>query len=118
MNKVEMNAAAMQEIAMLPEVLAARIECAQMGEAAAKAIAPVSDIVYHDPKYGHYKDSIHVEVYEGDGTVLLIADDFKANWVEFGTLNPQGSSSGYPAHATLRRGMEAAGFRVTEPRRR
>lgn len=117
MSEVTMNPAALQEIAKLPVVQAALIEAAHKGEAAAIAIAPRSTLVYTEPGYGHYQDSIHVEVYEGDGTVLLVADDFKANWVEFGTLNPQGTSKGFPVHATLRRGMEAAGFEVVAPRR-
>lgn len=117
MSKVKMDPVAIQEITKLPIVQQALIEAAHLGEAAAFAIAPRSSMTYTHPDYGHYQDSIHVEVYEGDGKVVLIADDFKSNWIEFGTLNPQGTSKGYPAHATLRRGFEAAGFKLHDVRR-
>ncbi len=69
----------------------------------AQAVAPV--------KTGAYAASIGV-TNDGDG-VRLVATDWKANWIEFGT----GAPSPTPAFAPLRRGCEAAGLKFV-PRKR
>lgn len=65
----------------------------------AQAIAPVLT--------GAYKDSIRSEarILEGKATGLVIAEDFKAAWIEFGTETN-------PTYAPLRKGAEAAGLTV------
>lgn len=67
----------------------------------ARGLAPVMT--------GAYRDSIQADqVLDGDKLVnRLIATDFKAHWVEFGT-------SRMPAQAVLRRAMEAAGLAIRD----
>lgn len=60
---------------------------------------------------GHYVDMLEVEadVESGVATGHVVAMKFTALWLEFGT----GAPGPTPAFAPLRRGAEAAGFRVT-----
>lgn len=71
-------------------------EVASIIAANARLLAPIET--------GDYKRSIHVEKIKGD--VAVVADDWKSNWMEFGTAN------GTPTYAPLRKGAELAGFRV------
>lgn len=66
----------------------------------AKQVAPVAT--------GAYRDSIHGEakVLGGKATGLVIADDFKALWIEFGT------EKDFPAYAPLRKGVERVASKV------
>lgn len=77
-------------------------ERADAAVAAAKAIAPVES--------GDYRDGITADIGldEVRGTLIgrINANDFKSNWVEFGT------ATGFPAHATLRKAAESVGLRV------
>ncbi len=57
-------------------VVRAVAEVAEKGAAAARSIAPVAS--------GAYRDSIHTDDSEGL-PVRIVADDFKAGWIEFGT---------------------------------
>lgn len=54
---------------------------------------------------GAYVGGIKVE--ESNGGIIVRASDWKSNWIEFGTR------TGYPAHAPLRKGAEAAGLKVS-----
>lgn len=69
-----------------------------------RAIAPVGHT-------GNYKDSIEgvAGLSGGKAKGRVVASDFKAGWLEFGTYKMQ-------AFATLRRGVEAAGFGVKSSR--
>ena len=60
---------------------------------------------------GHYRDMLEVEatIENGVSTAHVVAMKFTALWLEFGT----GAPGPTPAFAPLRRGAEAAGFRVT-----
>lgn len=102
MSKVEVDQAAIRTLWMDPDVQDDLIWVAEEAAKAAKTFAP--------RKTGSYRDSIHVEHYPGDGRVVIIASDFKSNWIEFGTKNQQGDSKGFPIHAPLRRGCEAVGL--------
>lgn len=62
--------------------------------AAARSFAPV--------RTGAYRDSI--QVVKDGRKVYLSAKDFKANWIEFGSINN-------PPSAPLRRGVRAAGLK-------
>jgi hypothetical protein len=66
----------------------------QKAAVAAKAFAPV--------RTGAYRDSIKVVV-QGK-KVYLTAQDFKANWIERGTIDT-------PVFAPLRRGVTAVGLK-------
>lgn len=68
---------------------------------AAKSFAPVLT--------GAYRDSIKVT--EENGEVYVSATDFKANWIEFGSINN-------PKSAPLRRGAQAAGLRFKSSSKR
>lgn len=75
-------------------------------EVAAKAIAPVET--------GRYKESIESAVgFDERAKIIgrLYSKDWKAHWVEFGTIKE-------PAHAPLRRAMNSIGLRVVEKRRK
>lgn len=54
---------------------------------------------------GAYRDSI--KAVAAGGSVYLVATDFKANWIEFGTADN-------PPSAPLRRGLLGAGFELRE----
>jgi hypothetical protein len=79
---------------------------------AAKAIAPVGTVT-HTLKggwvneAGDYQRSI--KVIERGNEVYLSAFDYKAHWIEFGSVNN-------PVSAPLRRGAQAAGLRFKEGR--
>jgi len=66
----------------------------------AKAVAPVLT--------GAYRDSIQAT--EEGGEVFVVAKDWKANFIEFGTVNN-------PPKAPLRRGVQAAGLRFKASRK-
>jgi pectin methylesterase-like acyl-CoA thioesterase len=79
-------------IPKMPIVQAAINIVGQDMEEIARATAPVAT--------GKYRDSIHV-IEDGDG-IILVADDEKAHYIEFGTEDT-------PAFATLRKAAESAG---------
>lgn len=82
---------------LIPE-LEDRVKAA---EVIAIATAPVES--------GDYKEGISSDVgYDERGKVIgrLLATDWKSVWVEFGTIKT-------PAHATLRKAMDAIGLRVS-----
>jgi hypothetical protein len=62
---------------------------------------------------GNYRDSIGVDIIVEDGTAVarLLASDFKASWIEFGTVK-------WPAHRTLRNAVEASGLKLKEEYKR
>lgn len=67
---------------------------------AARAAAPVDA--------GDYRDSIRVEpVEDGDTIGRIVSDDYKAHWIEWGTVH-------HAPKAPLRRGVKAAGLRLRE----
>lgn len=72
-------------------------EDVQNARDAAKGFAPV--------RSGDYRDSIEVEIQGKD--VVLVAKDFKAHWIEWGSIHNSPS-------APLRRGVQAAGLRFKE----
>lgn len=95
-----------QKLATWPGLIPPLEERVKAAEAIAIATAPVES--------GKYKTSIASEVgYDHRARVIgrLRADDWKAIWIEFGT-------SKTPAHATLRKAMEATGLKVRLRRRR
>lgn len=94
--------AALEATAAMAAMLERR---AQMAATRAQEIAP--------RQTGDYADSIEgVSVFEGGKAKgRILARDFKAGWIEFGTWK-------WPAHATLRRAAEATGLRLTGKGRR
>ncbi len=64
----------------------------------ARGIAPVATDAYAQSIEGG-------KVLEGAWRGRVMSADWKANWIEFGTIHE-------PAHATLRKGCEALGLRV------
>lgn len=70
---------------------------AEKGADAAKAVAPV--------RTGDYRDSIEADSSASEGKARVLATDFKAQWIEFGTIHT-------PTFAPLRRGAESAGLKV------
>ncbi|MGH2651415.1 MAG: HK97 gp10 family phage protein [Actinomycetota bacterium] len=66
-------------------------------KAAAQSHAPVQT--------GKYRDSIEVEDGDLPGTKRVVAHDFKANWIEFGTVDT-------PAFAPLRTAADSLGLRL------
>jgi hypothetical protein len=68
---------------------------------AAKSFAPV--------RTGAYRDSI--KAHRDAEDVYVSAFDFKANWIEFGSVNN-------PPSAPLRRGVAAAGLKLRASSRR
>lgn len=77
----------------------ALLEAAEAIAENARGLAPV--------RTGDYRDSITVEQ-DRKGT-RVVAADFKAGWIEFGT----GGDTPTPAHAPLRKGAEQAGLTLT-----
>ena len=73
---------------------------ADQGARRAQEMAPVES--------GRYRDGIKSDIALVDGiwVARVVGTDFKSHWIEFGT------AKGFPAHATLRRGCEAAGLKV------
>lgn len=68
---------------------------------AARVIAPVES--------GKYKESISSDVgFDSRAKIIgrLFSKDWKAHWIEFGTIKE-------PAHATLRRAMERLGYKIS-----
>lgn len=71
-----------------PEVLEAKKALASEGAEYARSIAPVADADHtlksgYVDKAGAYRDSIYVSV---KGTwVAIVATDYKAHWIEYGT---------------------------------
>lgn len=96
--KITINQAGIRELRLLPQVQTGLVEAAAAIAAAAYQAAPF--------KTGHYRDSIKVVAYPGDGVVKVVATDFKSNWIEFGT------ATGFPTWAPLRAGVASAGFRL------
>ncbi len=87
-------------LARTPEMMAVLLAAAEAGAAAARSIAPVGAT-------GKYRDGIGAEV--EPGRARINANDYKSNWIEFGTGQPGPT----PAFAPLRRGAEMAGLRLT-----
>lgn len=86
-----------------PEIVAAKRQLAQEAVTYAKSIAPVADEAHttkggYVDKPGSYRDSIHVEV-AATGGVMVVASDFKAHWIEYGTET-------MPEQAVMRRTEE------------
>lgn len=82
---------------MIPELDA----IVKAAESVAVATAPIES--------GRYKESISSDVgFDQRGKIIgrLRADDWKAIWIEYGTIKT-------PAHATLRRAMESLGLRIS-----
>jgi hypothetical protein len=80
----------------MPEIQTSARTIAAEIAAAAREIAPVVD--------GNYRDGILIQETRSGWRVL--ASDQKSSWVEFGI-----PSRGQPAHFTLRRAVEAAGYK-------
>lgn len=78
-----------------PDFKADLLAHAQLAAENAKDVAPELT--------GDYKRSIHAEPFQGGG-VIVVADDWKANFIEFGTVDT-------PAFAPLRRGVQNAGMK-------
>ena len=81
-----------------PEVAESMVEVGEQAAEIAKGIAP--------RRSGDYINSIRVVTGindDGKAVVRVLADDFKAGWIEKGT-GPPGPT---PAHAPLRKAVEA-----------
>lgn len=83
-----------------PEYQAALVSVAQPAKEMAKAFAPI--------RTDAYRQSIRVVTDERD--IRLEATDWKAHWIEFGTVDT-------PVFAPLRRGVRAAGLKLREAKR-
>lgn len=104
--RFEKDQLAEQKLATWPGLIPDLEELVKAAEVAAIAIAPVES--------GKYKASITSAAgYDERGRIIgrLRADDWKAIWIEYGTVNS-------PAHATLRRAMDSVGLKVTPNKRR
>lgn len=86
-----------------PEARRAVEGAADAGAAAARQFAPVAS--------GAYRDSIHgeLDIRTGKPVGVVVADDFKANWIERGARSPTYTT---PARHPLQRGVEATGVKV------
>lgn len=86
-----------------PEARRAVEQAAELAAGLARRLAPVLS--------GAYRDSIHAEVdiRSGKPVGMVIADDFKANWIERGARSPTATT---PARHPLQRGVEGTGVKV------
>src|SRR5262245_39055898 len=79
-----------------------KFKAAEKSKSFAELLAPVLS--------GDYKRAFVVVKHRSD--ILLGNTDYKANWIEFGTLgSPELNIPPWPAHATLRRATGMAGYR-------
>lgn len=93
-------------VAQLPGVEVAGMKVAAAIVQGAQGIATSEGVIAS----GDYINSIHVERFNGHA--IAIADDWKSNWVEFGTHNVRTPEASTPAHAPLRRAAMALGLRL------
>lgn len=93
------NPAMQAELEGNPLMVEAMKSRAEQGAEAAKNLAPVET--------GDYRDSIQADAGIEDGAAKgrVVATDFKAGWIEFGTVQ-------HDAHAPIRRGVESIGVAV------
>ena len=98
------NSANIKRLGRTEEMLVYMGFRAESAAAAAQAIAPVAT--------GAYRDSIEAQAGFAENLAIgrVVAKDFKAGWIEFGTYK-------WPAHATLRLGAESSGLHVRGGRR-
>lgn len=100
------NQAGIAVIDQTPQMVAGMKHFAEQIADGVRSVAPVDDDADE-----HYIDMLEVEadIEDGRATGHVIAMKFTALFLEFGT----GAPGPTPAFAPLRRGAEAAGFRVT-----
>lgn len=79
-----------KEILLDPRLAAHLLMLAEKAARFAQQTAPVGDPI-QDKHSGEYRDSIKAELHKGSGTHLLsarvVAEDFKAVWVEKGSIH-------------------------------
>jgi hypothetical protein len=89
------------EVMNNPEMITFLENIGSVAVSAAQVLAPVAT--------GHYRAGINLTMSNEGGLPMATvnADDFKSNWIEYGT------AQGFPAYACVRRGCEAAGVVVS-----
>lgn len=101
MSSFIVNKATIEALAIDPEVVE---ECYIVAQEIAKAAQIIARAEAFDT--GAYHDSIKAYAFTDTGRVQVRANDPKSNWIEHGTMNHQGDSSGYPARHVLVRACE------------
>lgn len=97
----------LRKLAFDPRLSELVMPFARQMKSIAVATAPVGTRGKGKHKGGYYKQMMFIRKVAGTNKVWVGSDDFKAWWVEFGSINNR-------AHHTLRNAAKAVGLHIQE----